>query len=425
MIGGGPGGSTVASLLVQKEYSVLLLEKEKFPRFQIGESLLPYNNDLFQRLGVVDEMEKGPFFPKFGAGFVTADGEVGYTFRFKTNLPPKYAKSYQVERAEFDHLLLKNAARTGVDVREETTVLDVDLSSESRPTVKAKTPTGQEVTFDARFIVDASGNGGVIGRRYGTKVDDKDLKKIAIFAHYRNVEPSAKGEDAGNTMIAVLKNAWFWLIPINKDITSVGIVVDRDAFRDGRNSPEEVLEQSIKAAPYVARRMAGAERTTQVYTRKDFSYSMKKTYGPNYTLVGDAAGFIDPIFSTGVFIAMKSGELAAEAVHERLTKGSLALLRKYDKSLRLAMKRYHGFIANFYRREFLEVFLQPREKFGLLKPVVGMLAGNIFEKRKDRLKMGIFFTLVQIQKHKILVPPIRWDDLPGAALGIMAEERIG
>lgn len=370
-------------------------------------------------------MEKGPFFPKFGAGFVTGDGRVGYTFRFKANLPPKYARSYQVERAEFDHLLLKNSARSGVDVREETTVLDVDLSNKTRATVKARAAGGEELNFDARFIIDASGNGGVVGRRYGTKVDDKELKKIAIFAHYRNVQPGGRGEDAGNTMIAVLKNAWFWMIPINKDITSVGIVVDRDAFRDGRNSPEEVLEQSVLATPYVARRMVAAERTTQVYARKDFSYTMKKTFGPNYTLVGDAAGFIDPIFSTGVFIAMKSGELAADAVDETLATGSLSLMRRYDRSFRVAMKRYHGFIANFYRREFLEVFLQPREKFGLLKPVVGMLAGNIFEKRSDRLKMGIFFALVRIQKHKGLARRIPWDALPGAVLGNMAEERIG
>lgn len=425
MVGGGPGGSTAAALLAQRKYSVLLLEKEKFPRFQIGESLLPYNNDLFRRLGLQEEMEKGPFFPKFGAGFVTADGEVGYTFRFKSNLPSRYAKSYQVERAEFDHLLLKSAARAGVDVREETPVVDVDLSNESRPTVRTKSRSGEEVTFDARFVIDASGNGGVVGRKHGKKVDDEELRKIAIFAHYENVSPGGEGEDAGNTMIAVMKNAWIWMIPINRDVTSIGIVVDRDAFRQGTKSPEEVLEESLNAAPYVSRRMQQARRITQVHARKDFSYSMKRMFGPNFSLVGDAAGFIDPIFSTGVFIAMKSGELVADAVHERLNSGSFVKMRRYEKLMGRALKRYHRFIANFYRREFLEVFLQPREKFGLLKPVVGMLAGNIFEKRRDRLKMGIFFTLVRIQKHKILVPPIRWDDLPAAALGKMVEERIG
>src|SRR5688500_17740389 len=221
VIGGGPAGSTAATLLAQQGLSVTLLERERFPRFQIGESLLPYNNDLFDRLGVTAELVGGDFFPKYGAHFVTGDGSVGYSFRFDKRLSDPYRKSYQVKRAEFDHLLLKNAAKHGVDVREATTVVDVDLSDAERCSVGLRPtsdvegrgdaqPAPLETRLEARFVIDASGHRTVLGSRVGEKADVESLKKIAFFAHYRNV-PRPAGRNAGNTVIVVLRNAWFWL----------------------------------------------------------------------------------------------------------------------------------------------------------------------------------------------------------------------
>src|SRR5260370_37368133 len=224
-IGGGPAGSTAATLLAQRGFDVLLVERERFPRFQIGESLLPYNNDLLDRLGVTPKLEKGEFHPKYGAEFVTGDGEIGYTFRFDRNLPAKYPRTFQVRRSEFDLVLLRNAAEQSVDVREETPVASVQLDDPKHAVVQLA--SGE--TIDARFVVDASGYGSIVGQKFGKKTDIEALKTVAFFAHYRNL-PRDSGPDAGNTIMVVLRDAWFWLIPVTAELMSVGLVVERDHF---------------------------------------------------------------------------------------------------------------------------------------------------------------------------------------------------
>ena len=413
VIGGGPGGSTAATLLARKGFSVLLLERERFPRFQIGESLLPYNNDLFDRLGVRDQLRAGDFFPKFGAAFCTGTGEVSFTFRFDRNLASEqYHQAFQVKRANFDTLMLRNAEANGVDVREQTSVVAVDLSDSKRAVVR--TASGE--THEARFVVDASGHGGVIGNKLGARREVASLKKVAIFGHYHGVE-RAEGRDAGNTVIVVLRNAWFWLIPVSGDTMSVGLVVDRDHVKECGLTPEELLTRTIAETPWVAERMRAAERVSQVYTRKDFSFRMQRLVGDNFALVGDAAGFLDPIFSTGVFMAMKSADLAVAGVEQRLRGGSMRALRSYERDMQRALGRYLRFIENFYRREFLEVFLQPPEDdLGLLKVITGVLAGNIFARHGDRMKLALFFTLVRLQKWRgNIAPRIEWERLPAAA----------
>ena len=410
VIGGGPAGSTAATLLARKGFSVTLLERERFPRFQVGESLLPYNNDLFERLGVTVPLGQGSFTPKYGAGFVTADGALGYTFRFVENLPEAYHSSFQVKRAEFDELLLRNAAASGVDVREGTAVTAVDLDDSKRAIVTAA--NGERI--EARFVVDASGHGAFLGNRLGDRKDVEELKKVAIFAHYKNV-PRPEGRDAGNTIIVVLRDAWFWLIPVSGDTMSVGLVVGQDHLRGCGLSPEELLRRTIDAAPYLAERMKDAERVTPVYVRRDFSFTMKRRTGKNFALIGDAAGFLDPIFSTGVFMAMKSADIAADAIEQRLRGGSMRLLRRYDRSFQSAMDKYFRFIANFYRREFLEVFLQPKTDYGLIPVITGILAGNIFV-TNSRWKLALFFFFVRAQKlFGVIAPPIAWEELPGPA----------
>lgn len=411
VIGGGPAGSTAANLLAREGFSVLLLERERFPRFQIGESLLPYNNDLFNRLGVADRLAKGDYFPKYGAHFVTGDGNVGYTFRFDRNLPPQYRHSFQVKRADFDDLLLRHAEAAGVEVREECGVASVSLDDPDRAVVK--TAAGEEIM--ARFVLDASGHGSVVGARVGDKSDISSLKKIAFFAHYRGVEKPS-GRDAGHTVIVILQNAWFWLIPVTDETMSVGLVVDRDHYLNCKLQPEALLAQTIAATPFVADRMRNAERITQIYARKDFSFRMRNIVGPNFALIGDAAGFMDPIFSTGVFMAMKSADIAAKATAYRLRSGKMALLERYERDMTGALTKYFRFISNFYRREFLEVFLQPSPRLGLLQAIIGVLAGDVFATPGNRFKLALFFALVAVQKRRpIIAPPIPWETLPAAA----------
>jgi flavin-dependent dehydrogenase len=411
VIGGGPAGSTAATLLAQRGLSVTILERERFPRFQIGESLLPYNNDLFARLGLASRLESLPHIPKYGAQFVTGDGQVGYSFRFDQRLRDPYRRSFQVKRAEFDQLLLENAAAVGVEVRQETPVASVDLSDRDRATVR--TQSGE--VLEARFVVDASGHGAIVGNHAGKRSEVKSLKKIAFFAHYRNV-PRPEGKEGGSTVIVVLRNAWFWLIPVSDEVMSVGLVVDREHFVGSGLDPQQILEQTIVSTPWIAERMKNAERVTQIYARKDFSFRMSRLVGPNFVLAGDAAGFLDPIFSTGVFMAMKSADLAAAAVAERLASGSMSKLQEYERDINRGLDEYLRFIERFYDREFLEVFLQPSERWGLLEAVVGVLAGDIFSKRNNRWRLALFFLLVRVQKWRgVIAPRIDWDRLPTAA----------
>ena len=407
VIGGGPAGSTAATLLAQQGLSVTLLERERFPRFQIGESLLPYNNDLFARLGLTDELVQGDFFPKYGAFFVTGDGRTSYTFRFDQRLHDPYRRSFQVKRSEFDHLLLKNAAKHGDDVREQTPVTSIELSDPNSVTVNNE--------IRARFVIDATGHHSLIGNRQAMRDDVPSLKKIAIFAHYKNV-PRDVGKNAGNTVIAILRNAWFWLIPITADVMSVGLVVNREHVRSCGLEPQQLLEQTIARTPWVAERMKHAERVSQVYARKDFSFRMRNLAGDNYALIGDAAGFLDPIFSTGVFMAMKSADMVVDGVLQRLTSGTTESLAAYERDMQRGLDQYLRFIEHFYDRHFLEVFLQPSERLGLLDAVVGVLAGDIFTRRGNGFKLWLFFQLVNLQKRLgMIAPRIPWETLPAPA----------
>lgn len=411
VIGGGPAGSTAATFLAQQGFDVTLLERERFPRFQIGESLLPYSNDFFARLGVEDLLDRGSYVPKYGAAFVTGDGSLQFRFRFDERLRDPYRSSFQVTRSEFDHMLLLNAERHGVTVRQETAVASVDLSNRDRAIVK--TVAGEEL--ETRFVLDASGNRSVLGSRIGNRLDVPSLRKVAFFAHFRNV-PRAEGRDGGNITIVVLRNGWFWMIPVTEETMSVGLVTDRDHYLSCGLEPEELLTKTIEGAPWIAEKMKDAERVSQVYARRDFSFRMRTLAGPNFALIGDAAGFLDPIFSTGVFMAMKSADFASDAVGERLRSGSMKKLKKYEREFGRGLDRYLRFIQHFYRREFLEVFLQPSDRWGLFDVIVGVLAGNIFATRNNRLKLAIFFALVKLQKWRgVVAPRIEWESLPGPA----------
>lgn len=409
VIGGGPAGSTAATILAQRGRSVLLLERDRFPRFQIGESMLPYSNDIFRRIGVYDKLVAGGFFPKYGGAFVTADGKQSTVFRFNENLEPPYQRSFQVERARFDQLLLEHSRESGADVREETPVSRVDLAGKG---VVVETAAGER--HEAKFVIDASGHGALLAHATGRRTAVDALKKIAFFSHYENVEHEP-GIDKYNIVIAVLRNAWFWMIPLSEDKMSVGVVVERDHAMAAGLTPEEMLERTIAATPYVAKRMRDAKRTTKVYTRKDFSYRVSQLTGENFALVGDAAGFLDPIFSTGVMIAITSASRVADAVVEKLESGSSRALRTYEKNTQTAIDRYLRFIRNFYRREFLEMLLHPHPPRPIFLAIVRVLGGNVFSSRADRMMLAAFFTMVRLQKRFNFAPPIAWDSLPTAA----------
>ncbi len=409
VIGGGPAGSTAAALLARRGFKVVLFERDKFPRFQIGESLLPYNNDVFRRLGIFDTLCE-TFFPKYGGTFVTADGSAKTVFRFDRNLTPPYQRAFQVKRADFDLLLLDHARASGAEVHEQKQVTKVDVADPARAVVT----TADGVAHEARFVIDAAGHGTFLGQKIGGKSDVEELKRVAVFSHYKNVLRE-EGREGGNTVIVVLRDAWFWLIPLSDELMSVGLVLDREHFLKCGLEPLELLERTIAQTPYVAERMTNSERVMDVKVRRDFSYRMKSVAGENFVMAGDAAGFLDPIFSTGVMLAMKSAERAADAVAEKLERGSMKLLRRYERESQVSIDRYFQFIANFYRREFLEVFLSPDPPRLFFFPIIRVLGGDVLSSWLDRMRLALFFRLVALQKRWAFSPRIAWDALPPPA----------
>jgi flavin-dependent dehydrogenase len=412
VIGGGPAGSTASTLLAREGFRVTLFERERFPRFQIGESLLPYNNDVFRRLGVYEKLLDGGFFPKYGGEFVTADGTANKVFRFSENLEPPYRRAFQVERSRFDQILLDHSRENGVEVREGTAIARVDLSDKSRAVVE--TTSGER--HEARFVVDCTGHGALLANATGRRENIASLQKTAIFSHYRNVA-QIEGPDRFNTVVVVLRNGWFWLIPLSEDKTSVGLVIDRESVIESGLTPEELLERTIAMTPFVAERMKNAERTMEVRQRKDFSYRVSTLAGENFAVSGDAAGFLDPIFSTGVLIAMSSSSRLANAIAEKLRTGSMRGLLRYQRKTQTAIDRYLRFIENFYRRPFVEMLLHPNPPRTMFLAIVRLLGGNVFSSRFDRMMLAIFFSLVRLQDRFGFAPRIEWSALPGAARG--------
>ncbi|MDB6035599.1 MAG: Tryptophan halogenase [Verrucomicrobiales bacterium] len=406
IIGGGPGGSTTATFLAKAGKRVLVLEKEHFPRFHVGESLLPYNRQIFAEMGILPKLEQASLIKKVGAQFHLGNGSKSLALVFRNGRYTREPEAFQVERSTFDLLMLNHARECGAEVREGWTVNRFNSDAEGI-TLTAKGADGKMAELRGKFLIDASGRGNLTGNQEGLREIHPGLKKLAIFGHFSNVGLDS-GDRAGDTIIIRLENKWFWVIPISAEKTSVGCVLDQQEFVQAKIAPETIFERAWQNEPAIRERMQNARLLGNMHTTSDFSYKNRKLVGPRLLRVGDAAGFMDPIFSAGVYLACYSGKLAAQVVADSLNANDDGAKRMlaYEKRIQNAMKNYWEMVEGYYKTPFMEIFMSPRNKFNLPSAVTALLAGELEGGWKIRWRMRIFFWLVRVQAMFPLVPRI-------------------
>ena len=406
VIGGGPGGSAVATFLARAGKRVLVLEKDRFPRFHIGESLLPYNRQIFKEMGVLDALEAAGFPKKVGAQFHLGNASKALKLVFSNGCYTKETTAFQVERSTFDHMLLKHARQCGAEVREGWAVTQF-ANENGQVRVEARAENGTKQQFHGSFLIDASGRGNFTGNIEGLRLIHPKLKKLAVFGHFENVQLD-EGAARGDTVIVRLENKWFWIIPISETKTSVGCVMDQEEFAQARQNPAAVFEQLWRSSAAMRPRMERARLVNAMQTTGDFSYHNKRLVGPRLLRVGDAAGFMDPIFSAGVYLAMYSGKLAAQVVLESLKAGDDGQKRllRYEKRVYRAMEFYWEMVEGYYTKPFMELFMEPRPKFNLPSAIVAILAGELDGGWGIEWRRKIFFLLIRLQARWPLVPRI-------------------
>ena len=384
ILGGGPGGSTLASSLALKNRRSIVLEREKFPRFHIGESLLPCSSEVFRKIGVLDKLEER-YLWKYGARFLcsTTRRTASYTFAEAFNTKADHA--YQVPRADFDHVLLEHARSLGADVREEWEGVEVMFENGRAVGVKARDlrKPDQIVELRAPVVVDATGRDTFLATRTRRKAKIARLDKSAFFTHYRNTFRE-EAEKEGNIQIIVWEHGWFWFIPFRGDLTSVGAVASADWIREQRASgakePVDFFERAVADSCWATDFLKGAVRERPVGVLADFSYRIDQLTGDGWLFVGDSAGFLDPLFSTGAHLAIKSADLAADAIHEALSRGdtSRAAFGEYEKAVRYAVDLFLGVVQAFYRGEFRETLFEANQRVTLRRIITSVLSGDVF-----------------------------------------------
>jgi flavin-dependent dehydrogenase len=386
VIGGGPAGSTTSTLLAQKGHRVTLFERERFPRFHIGESLIPETYWVLERLNMLEKMKRSHFVKKYSVQFVNANGRQSAPFYFWDNKPHECSQTWQVVRSEFDQMLLENAREHGVDAREGVHVLEVLFDGSRAIGVRIRDEAGQRRDVFARVVVDASGQAALLQNRFRLRLWDPLLNKGAIWTYWKGAYRDT-GRDEGATMVVQTtdRSGWFWYIPLHDDTVSMGVVAPFDYLFKGRAGHEQTYDEEVERCPAVRERVKNATRATGYFATRDYSYRSKTVAGDGWVLVGDAFGFLDPLYSSGVLLALKSGQLAADSISEGLAAGdsSAAQLGKWgqtfnegiDRMRRLVCEYYDGFSFGNFVRTFPE----------LRKTITDLLIGDLFHDRVDKV----------------------------------------
>jgi flavin-dependent dehydrogenase len=380
IIGGGPGGSTVATTLARKGRRVLVVEREKFPRFHVGESLLPFALPIFDRLGVHDKIRAAGFQRKFGAYFWNEANGSTRPVVFAEARDPNHPMAYQVKRAEFDDLLLRHAESSGAEVREQTAVEDVLFEGDRAVGIRLRGADGAPEDIRARVVVDASGQGAFLSRKLGLRSFDPKLKRAALFAHYEGVRWPAESQP-GDILLPIDQGVWYWIIPFSDGVFSVGGVFDPAEVRFAEGASMETrYDELLRRSPRVTGLLEGARRTSKIHGISDYSAKSRLLGGDGWVLVGDAATFLDPVFSTGVFLAMSSGERAAETIARGLARrGRVDAkdFRAYARQHERMVARFRRYVYNFYDPVFFEAFCTADPPEVIRAAVTTTLAGGV------------------------------------------------
>jgi flavin-dependent dehydrogenase len=386
VIGGGPAGSTSSTLMAGAGLRVALFERERFPRFHIGESLIPETYWVLRRLGMLPKMQQSHFVKKYSVQFVNASGKLSAPFYFWDNKPHECSQTWQVVRSEFDQMMLENAREHGVDAHEGVHVLEVTFEGERAVGVAVRDADGTRRQIRAKVIVDASGQAALLQNRMKLRVWDPILNKGAIWAYWKGAYRDT-GRDEGATMVLQTsdRTGWFWYIPLHDDIVSVGIVAPFDDLFKGRGGHQQTYQDAVERCPAVSSRISAAERATGYFATRDYSYRSTKVAGDGWVLVGDAFGFLDPLYSSGVLLALKSGELAADAIVEGLAKGDISggQLGKWGDGFNQGVDRMRRLVCEFYDGFSFGQFV--RKYPDLRGTITDLLIGDLFTERVDKV----------------------------------------
>ncbi len=401
VVGGGPGGSSAATALARRGRKVILLERERFPRFHIGESQLPWSNEVFRDLGVEEAIAGAGFVRKWGASF-RPPGSVDEQYAdFAAAVETPTPQSFQVLREKFDEVLLRHSQRSGAEVLEGRSLLDASFE-QGGVALRYADEQGAEHKIRVGAVVDASGRAGVIARRFGQHEVDPLLRNIAVHAQFENV-PRAEGRRAGDIRMFTRPDmGWLWFIPLSDSAMSVGAVIPKAVHqREQKASADESLAHYLSCTPVAEALLGQARQVTPARVDVDYSYLATQMAGDRWVAVGDAAAFLDPIFSTGVLLAMQGGVEAAGVIDGGLRSGDLSAraFAGYERTVRRRYHHFRRFAVGFYDPAFREIWFTPNKKLlGIYGAIVSVLAGNWRPSLLTRVKIRLFFGLVALRR---------------------------
>ena len=389
VMGGGPAGSSVAGILAREGRQVILFEKEVFPRHHIGESLMTDTYWTFRRLGLLEKLKQSPFVRKYSVQFANSTGKESRPFYFFEAVHHESAVTWQVTRAQFDHLLIDHAAEQGAVVHQGVQVKQVLFEGDKAVGVEVQMQDGTREKFFAKVVVDATGQSAMLSNKFRWRVRDPKLKKAVLFSYFKDAhrEPDLNG---GATLVLRTEpgsGGWFWYIPLENDITSVGIVADPDYLLKGRGQDlAKIFQEEIDKCESVRRRVASGTRVDKIYSILDYSYRSKQNAGNGFILIGDAYGFLDPIYSSGVLLALKMAELAADAIHDAFNHDDFSATRlgQYQAKLDRGIESMRKLVYAFYNEGFsFSGFLRkyPEER----THIINLLIGDVFKEGIDSI----------------------------------------